>query len=168
MALPTRLWIGPHQIAMLSEEPLAKGQHAVTAFEGEGVGIVINSRAPKPHRHLALLHELIHVAEEKLLRNRIIRRRSHESYVTQMATILFGMLALNGLWRGVTKAEAIRYYAERTADYELECRRRRARRASRLHSAGARSPRAISLVRRGAGGQRAHGRVGSHAACRRR
>ena len=102
----------------------------VTAFEGEGVGIVINSRAPKPSPAPRALARADPCGRGEAAATGSSGGEAAD-YITQMATILFGMLALNGLWRGVTKAEAIRYYAERMADYAPECRRKRARRASR-------------------------------------
>jgi hypothetical protein len=67
MSLPRRLQIGPNQVARVREKPLPRGQHGLVVFDGENVEIVISSRGAKVDRHRVLFHELIHVAEEKLL-----------------------------------------------------------------------------------------------------
>ena len=66
---------------------------------------------PRVQKHLTLLHELVHIAEEKLLLGKIIHRRSGEARVAHFATTLFGMLAMSGLWTGVSPGEAELFYA---------------------------------------------------------
>jgi hypothetical protein len=136
MGIPKELKIGPYQYALVGQERLPHGQHAVTAFDGDGVGIVINSRAPEVHQHLALLHELIHVAEEKMRQGGIIRRLSGEGYVTQLAMILFGILSTNGLWRGVSKTAAEEYFEQGVRSYERTMKRAHPRRQRRRPGSG--------------------------------
>lgn len=100
-----------------SLERLVARRHSRTSEDWAGpVGareILINAAASPVQKHLTLLHELIHVAEEKLVQGKVLSRRSGERRVGHLATTLFGILAISGLWRPLRPGEAARFYARR-------------------------------------------------------
>jgi hypothetical protein len=95
----------------VSQRPLPPDLNGLCRGDDTGSEIFINAAKPKVLKHLTLFHELIHIAEEKLVIGRLIHRRSGEERVRHVATTLFGMIAMSGLWRGISPREAARFYA---------------------------------------------------------
>lgn len=67
--------------------------------------ITIKNDQPKTGKHLILLHEIIHLAAEHLKQVGLIKRQPDEKFVTYLAGTIFPMLALSGLWNGVSTEE---------------------------------------------------------------
>jgi hypothetical protein len=73
--------------------------------------IVLKQKQPKAGKHLILLHEMIHLAAEQMKASGIIKRQPDEKFVENVAGTVFPMLALSGLWKGVSPAEVKRFIA---------------------------------------------------------
>ena len=95
------------------ERRLPAGLNGQWRPDDDGGEILINAAAPNVQKHLTLLHELIHITEEKLVQGNLLSRRSGERRVGHFAATLFGILATSGLWKSVPPGEAARFYARR-------------------------------------------------------
>lgn len=67
------------------------------------IGIEVNQHPVGKH-HI-LLHEMLHLAVLKLKQGGLIKKAPSEEFITYLTGALFPMLAISGLWDGVTPAE---------------------------------------------------------------
>lgn len=102
--LPKSIVIGPDQLLFITEKELPKGK--LGYFDPSIPEIAIESRQPEVGKHHILLHEMIHLAVEKLKQGEFIKRAPSEAFVSYLTGALFPMLAMSGLWNGVTPEEA--------------------------------------------------------------
>jgi Zn-dependent peptidase ImmA (M78 family) len=106
-SLPKSIVVGPKQKMPVVEASLREG---MGYFSPKLFRIVINSNQPHAGKHWTLLHELIHVASEKLKQGKIVKRQPSEEYVTNLAGALFPMLVYSGLWKGLTRKELDEFF----------------------------------------------------------
>lgn len=95
--------VGPEQVFEVTEAMLKNGLGCTDL--GKQV-IVIHQDQPSVGKHHVLFHELIHLACEKLKAAGIVKRQPSEQFVSYLAGALFPMLALSGLWNGVSPEQA--------------------------------------------------------------
>jgi hypothetical protein len=133
--LPRRVQIGPDWTVPVTVRRLPRELYGQWVLDGGESEVLINATAPRLQKHLTLFHELFHIAEDKLYFSGTIPRRSSEARVRHMTTILFGILATSGLWKGVSVKDARRFYARMTREYEARRRRPRLRVAARVKTA---------------------------------
>lgn len=105
-ALPRRVCVAPGAFFAVREEVL---EGKLGYCDPKKMEIVVDSRLPWPGKNSILLHELLHVVEEKLLAAGVISRRPSHDYVTHASGVLFAILATSGLWNGVTPEEALAF-----------------------------------------------------------
>jgi hypothetical protein len=113
MSIPRRVRIGPAQIVPVRTDALPAHVNGMWHVDDHGGEILVNAKRHRVEQHLTLFHELIHIAEEKLVLGGLIRKRSPERRVEHLATTLFGIIATSGLWRDLSRQEAERFYAIR-------------------------------------------------------
>jgi hypothetical protein len=101
-----RVMIGPDQWANVKECPL--GGKLGEAHLGTGE-IRIERDQPEAGKHVILLHEMLHIAEERLCQCGILGKPSPEAYIEHMAFTLFAMLAGSGLWNGMNLDDVERF-----------------------------------------------------------
>ncbi len=133
MSLPKRVRIGPRETLPVKVCALPCGLNGECCLDGERSAITIDAAVPEVQKHLTLFHELLHLAEEKLVLGRLIPRRSSEERIGHLATTLFAIVATSGLWKGVSPKDAARYYARMARP--PRARRRLSRQRARARSA---------------------------------
>ena len=74
------------------------------------IGIEVNQHPVGKHH--VLLHEMLHLAILKIKQGGLIKRAPSEAFVTYLTGALFPMLAISGLWNGVTPTEAEEFLLE--------------------------------------------------------
>jgi hypothetical protein len=90
MSIPRRVRIGPAQIVPVRTDALPARVNGMWHVDDHGGEILVNAKRHRVEQHLSLFHELIHIAEEKLVLGGLIRKRSPERRVEHLATTLFG------------------------------------------------------------------------------
>lgn len=105
--LPREVVVAPGQVLKVTEVESVGDVYGCCDFRRQE--IQISSRLHPVEKHLILLHELIHIAGEKLKLSGVVKRQPPEEYTTELAGVLFLMLAYSGLWNGVTPEEAKEY-----------------------------------------------------------
>lgn len=89
-------------------------------FDRKTVEVCIHEDQPHAGKHLILLHEMMHLACEKMKQAGIAKRQPSEEFIENLAGTLFRMLALSGLWNGVTTEEVMAFYEDERAGVEHE------------------------------------------------
>jgi Zn-dependent peptidase ImmA (M78 family) len=105
-SLPKHIVAAPGQLIPVVEKHIP---NALGYFDKKNLEICINSDLHPVDKHLILLHEMIHVAAEKFKISGMAIRQPSEKYVANLAGTLFLMLAMSGLWSGVSPEEALEY-----------------------------------------------------------
>lgn len=80
-------------------------------FKKDKGKIVLDINDPPVGQHWALLHEIIHLALMKL-EEKGIQVNNTEEFVTYLTGALFPMLAVSGLWNGVSRQEVLEFIEE--------------------------------------------------------
>ena len=112
MPLPTQICVGPDQYFPVTPERITDGRKGYVELVDDDGRIGINEDIPEAGQHLILLHEILHVAEEKLIAAGVISEGSREVYIESLAGTLFPMLALSGLWKGVDEQDVYAFYSD--------------------------------------------------------
>lgn len=106
--IPAAIPISPDQQIPVTVEPL---DGKLGEFDCEEFGIRIHYWQSGVQKHIILIHEMLHAAEEILVQMKEIKRRSPEKYIQEMAPLVLVMLVRSGLYTGVT-VEAVERYQE--------------------------------------------------------
>lgn len=101
--LPKKIFVAPDQTVSVIEK---KMKDCLGCCNLRKEVIYINSDQHPVGKHCILFHEMIHIAAEKLKMSGLVKRQPSEEFVTNLTGTLFLMLALSGLWNGVTPKEA--------------------------------------------------------------
>lgn len=107
--VPSMIVASPGQELPVVQKCLGGGLGYFDPSTGE---IAIEADQPEVGKHIILLHEMMHLAAEKMKQAGVCKRQPSEAFIENMAGTLFPMLALSGLWVGVTPEEVIRFYEE--------------------------------------------------------
>lgn len=90
----------------------------IGCYDGLNQRIMIHPDQHEVGKHQVLLHEMMHIVNHKLREAGIVQRAPGEHYITNASGALFMMLALSGLWNGVTPEEAEEWFlAERRNEW---------------------------------------------------
>jgi len=104
--LPKYVIVSPNHVLRVVEKNLGD---ALGYFDPKTGEIAINSSQHPVGKHHILLHEPIHIAIEKIKQTGLIKRSPSERFVTYLTGALFPILAVSGLWTGVTPEEAAEF-----------------------------------------------------------
>lgn len=78
--------------------------------DDEPVEICVDPALPKVGKHVVLLHELLHVVELNGLKQGVFSEPLGELLISNLAGGLLPILALSGLWPGLTAEEVRAFY----------------------------------------------------------
>lgn len=101
--LPKSITAAPGQLLPVVEKSLSGKLGYFDRKTGE-IGIEVDQHPVGKH-HI-LLHEMLHLAAEKVKQTGLVKRQPSESFITYLTGALFPMLAMSDLWNGVTPKEA--------------------------------------------------------------
>ncbi len=79
------------------------------SFNTETFEVLVEAGQPVVGKHVVLLHEFLHLVDEAMRRSGVRKRRMDHALIRSLAPNLFVVLASAGIWRGVSKAQAIRF-----------------------------------------------------------
>lgn len=119
--LPAMVVVGTGMVLDVVEAELPFGHAGVCDCDGRQ--IVIEARQPKVVKHATLLQGLLTLVNNKLVNGGFItpEETPSEEYIAEASELLLLMLALSGLWNGVTSAEAAEWVAEEGRGMECDC-----------------------------------------------
>ncbi len=100
--LPEKVFVAPNQTVSVIEK---EAGDSLGCCNLKKEVIYVNSEQHPVGKHLILFHEMIHIAVEKIKMSGLVKRQPSEEFVTNLAGTLFLMLAMSGLWNGVTPEE---------------------------------------------------------------
>jgi len=110
-SLPATLWFGPMDAGRVRVRRLRNKPSGWVRFtKNQGTEILVDARANKIEQHGALLWALIWAAFTRMEITGAIERFPSPFYVEALSERLFPMLAVSGLWRGVSAEEASAYF----------------------------------------------------------
>lgn len=71
--------------------------------------VAINPDQPEAGKHVVLIHELLHVIEKLLIRNKIIKRRVDHEFITNAPAALLHILTYLGFYKGISFKQLTRF-----------------------------------------------------------
>lgn len=109
--LPTReVWIaGDTALPVISAIP-PEQPDALGCLDTVELRIFVRPDQPKVGQHQVLLHEIIHCVEQNMLEAGLLTKALTEEFITEFAGGLLPILALSGLWPGLTRDELEAFY----------------------------------------------------------
>lgn len=112
----TRVWVaGDTTLDVVYEDPPGRNR-ALGCLDMERMRICIRPGQPKVGAHQVLLHEIIHAVEQNMLAVGALDSELPEEFVKEFAGGLLPVLALSGLWPGLTREELKAFYDATTLD----------------------------------------------------
>lgn len=110
MALPKRLRMDRAAYITISGRPMLGESYAATIVGWDMADVIVNSRLSETGQHHALFGELLMIAVERLRMAGIIKRSIPRKHLEAMASNVFAILAVNGLYRPLRRAAAGRFF----------------------------------------------------------
>lgn len=74
--------------------------------------IVIDSRLDEADKYAVLIHEYMHLIDDIMIQNGIYKKRTPHIAIESIADNLLVLLVLSGLFKGLTKEDAMNLYGK--------------------------------------------------------
>jgi hypothetical protein len=160
MGLPKRLRMGRAEYITISTQRLGDMTHGATITGPDMADIILNSQLSDTEQHLSLFGSLLTVIIERLRMFGLMKRGISTGHLDAIASDLFAILTVNGMYRPVRRAAAVRFFQLgpepprhlqwwNLEEYgQVQDRRERGRRGGRLarQPRSGRRPRRLRLV----------------------
>jgi hypothetical protein len=110
MKLPRRLRMDRAAYITISERPLGGGGRTATIIGWDMADVIVNSRLSEIDKHRAFFGDLVTIAVERLMMAGVIKRPISARNLEALASDVFAMLTVNGLYRPVRRSAAERFF----------------------------------------------------------
>lgn len=110
MSLPKRLRMGRAEYITISTRRLGDMSQGATITGPDMADIILNSQLSATGQQLSLFGSLLTVVTERLRMAGVIKRAIPMTHLDALAVDLFEILTVNGIYRPVTRAAALKFF----------------------------------------------------------